>query len=66
MLLFMESILVLALWFSSGKILWFFRPNKQKTPNRVSSANGSNAKTMEENDVTEDEEAVESYKVTRS
>ena len=66
MLLFMESILVLALWFSSGKLLWFFRSEKQKATNRVSSANHS--KTAEESDEAGndgDEEAVEYYKVMR-
>ena len=61
MLLFVESVLSLTLWFSSGKLLWFLRTGKHKASNE----NGAKIKPEEANEKVEEEneEAVNFYKV---
>ena len=61
MLLFVESVLSLTLWFSSGKLLWFLRTGKQNASNE----NGAKIKPEEANEKVEEEneEAVNFYKV---
>ena len=61
MVLFVESVLSLTLWFSSGKLLWFLRIGKQKAKNE----NGSKIKPEDANEKEEEvnEEAVSFYKV---
>ena len=63
MLLFMESVLSLTLWFCSGKLLWFLRiAGKQKAKKE----NGKKIKPDDANDEREEEESKEAvafYKV---
>ena len=61
MLLFVESVLSLTLWFGSAKLFWFLRIGKQKAKNE----NGTKIEPKDANEKEEEdnENAVSFYKV---
>ena len=61
MLLFVESVLSLTLWFGSAKLFWFLRIGKQKAKNE----NGTKIEPKDANEKEEEdnEEAASFYKV---